>query len=154
MATIISLSERPEAFPTIAKWHWEEWGHTDANGSLKSWTDGLSERNNSDRIPATYAALNEVGQPIGSVTLVESDMESHPELAPWLAGLFVLPVYRHLGLGSDLALHALREARRFGAPRLYLHTATAAQLYEKLGWRRLFKEVYEGEAVDVMARNT
>lgn len=151
MATIISLSERPEAFAIVARWHWEEWGHVDPEGSLQSWTDRLSERNHSDRIPATFAVFNDDDEPIGSVTLVDNDMHSHPELGPWLAGLFVLPTYRNQGLGSELTFHAIREARRFGATRLYLHTATATRLYEKLGWCRLFREVYEGEEVDVMA---
>lgn len=154
MVTIVNLSERPEAFPVIARWHWEEWGHADPDGSLESWTDRLSERNHSDRIPATFAALNDDDEPVGSVTLVDQDMRSHPELTPWLAGLFVLPTYRNLGLGSQLTLHATREAERFGATRLYLHTATATRLYEKLGWRRLFREAYEGEQVDVMVQDS
>jgi hypothetical protein len=33
---------------------------------------------------------------------------------------------------------------------LYLYTSTAAALYCRLGWKKLFEEPYEGEMVDVM----
>lgn len=153
MPTIISLSERPEAFPTVAKWHWDEWGPADPQGSLRSWTTNLSKRNNRNQIPATYAVFNDSDEPVGSVVLVSNDMRSHPELTPWMAGLFVLPTFRNKGLGTELTLHAMSEARRFGVTRLYLYTATATKLYEKLGWQILFREPYEGAEVDVMAHD-
>lgn len=95
--------------------------------------------------------MSQANEPIGSVVLIDNDMRSHRELAPWMAGLFVLPAYRKQGLGTKLTLHAVAEAKRFGVTRLYLHTATATRLYEKLGWKILFNESYEGTNVDVMS---
>ena len=138
--------------PTIAAWHWNEWGHADPSGSLESWTEGLAGRTHRDRIPATYVAVAE-GEPVGSVVLVEHDMPDREDLAdltPWLAGLFALPVYRGRGIGSALARHAQLEAHRFGFSCLYLYTSTARGLYERLGWKPVAETGYEGEPVSIL----
>ena len=142
-----------ELIPTIAQWHWDEWGHSDSSGSLESWTSGLAARNRIHAVPTTYLAFSVSGEPIGSVVLVENDMDTHPELAPWLAGLFVLPDYRGKRVGASLTRHATDCATSMGYERLYLYTSTARSLYERLGWRVLFREFYEGEMVDVMVHD-
>jgi GNAT superfamily N-acetyltransferase len=148
---IICLTKDSEFFQTIARWHWDEWGHSDPAGSLNTWIENLSEKNRSNGIPATYAALNQQREPVGSVVLAKSDMNTHSELSPWLAGLFVVPAYRNKGVGTALVLHASQEALRFGFSTIFLHTATSTRLYEKLGWKTLFKEYYEEETVNVMS---
>lgn len=137
----------------IARWHWDEWGHADPEGSLATWTAALRQRTNRGMIPTTYVALAG-GQIIGSVTLVQHDMATHPELSPWLAGIYVVPAVRGQGIGSALTRHAVREAAVMGAQRLYLHTSTARGFYERLGWRALGEECYEGEPVTIMTIET
>src|SRR5215217_1254735 len=98
---IVSIADYLQLVPTIAKWHWDEWGNTDPRGSLQGWTEGLATRTNRDRIPTTYVALEE-GEPIASVTLVEHDMSTHRHLTPWLAGVYVTPEHRGRGVGTTL----------------------------------------------------
>jgi GNAT superfamily N-acetyltransferase len=148
---IESIADHPELIETIARWHWQEWGQHDPNGSLESWTEGLRGRSQRDRIPTTYVGLGERGRLLGSVTLVERDMSSHPELTPWLAGLYVDPRFRGWGIGAKLTRHASEAAAKMGVTRLYLYTRGARGLYEKLGWQPLFDEPYEGRDVTVMA---
>lgn len=136
--------------PTIAKWHWDEWGHADPEGSLGKWAAALGTRTNVGAIPTTFIALSDTQDPTGSVVLVHSDMSTHPELGPWVAGLYVIPECRRRGLGSSLIERATTAAIQMGYRNLYLHTSTAPSLYSKLGWRMLFRERYEGELVDVM----
>ena len=136
--------------PVIARWHWDEWRHADPGGSLESWTVGLQERTCVNAIPTTYVAIADDGVAIGSVVLVANDMETHPELSPWLAGLYVSAAHRRGGVGSALARHAIDRCIEMGAERLYLHTSSATSLYERLGWKVLIRELYEGEQVDVM----
>jgi GNAT superfamily N-acetyltransferase len=136
--------------PTIAKWHWTEWGHADPEGSLAAWTIALSTRTNVDSIPTAFVALSEADEPIGSVVLVDSDMSTHPEFTPWIAGLFVVPSDRGRGLGSALMKHATDAAIQMRYTDLFLHTSTATPLYLNLGWKKLFRETYEEEIVDVM----
>ena len=149
---IESLADRPELLPTVAEWHWNEWGDVDPSGSLQSWAEGLASRTHRDRIPASYVAVAD-GEPVGSVVLVEHDMPDRGDLAHltlWLAGLFVKPAYRHQGIGSALVRHAQSEALRFGVSRLYLYTSTASDVYKRLGWKTIGGTVYEGEDVAIL----
>jgi hypothetical protein len=59
--------------------------------SLAQWAQRLYERTLRDQIPTTYVAV-EQRQPVGSVTLVEHDMEIRVDLSPWLAGVYVRPL--------------------------------------------------------------
>ena len=133
---IESIADHLDWVPLIAGWHWQEWGDTDPLGSLAQWAHGLSERTLRDQIPTTYIAV-EQHQPVGSVTLVEHDMEIHWDLSPWLAGVYVQPQSRRQGVGSELVRHAIQQVHHLGFPALYLYTHAARQFYERLGWEVL-----------------
>ncbi|MEZ5553799.1 MAG: GNAT family N-acetyltransferase [Pseudomonadales bacterium] len=150
MQRIHPISDYPMHIATVAQWHWDEWGHADPQGSLAAWTNALEIKTEIDIIPTTFVALGDDDEPIGSVSLVESDMSAHPELTPWVAGLFVIPARRGCGIGVALMEHAVAAAAQMGVPELYLHTSAATELYMRLGWKKLFRERYEGEMVDVM----
>jgi GNAT superfamily N-acetyltransferase len=150
---IESIADHLELLPIIGKWHWDEWGHADPNGSVDTWTDGLRERILRDKVPTTYIALSDQSELLGSVTLVDHDMDTHQELTPWLAGLYVSDEFRNLGIGSKLVNHAAEKARRMGITKLFLYSSTAAGLYTKLGWQIVDEEFYEGEEVSVMVLN-
>jgi len=146
------LSRHSNLLKTIASWHWSEWGNADPDASLQNWVNGLRARSNPAGVPSTYVAVSEQdGSPIGSVCLVVEDMDTHPELSPWLANLFVAPSFRGLGIGTALTRHAMAKASETGVETLHLYTSTATSLYEGLGWRLLFREHREGEWSDVMA---
>jgi GNAT superfamily N-acetyltransferase len=149
MVRIASIADHLELVDTIARWHWNEWGHSDPDGSLQSWTEGLRERTNRDSIPTTYVALHD-DKPIGSVTLVEHDMSTRLDLSPWVAGVYVKPQHRGRGVGSALVQHAVAEAANMGVKRLYLYTNPAREFYEKLGWRHVADDFYEGQPVIIM----
>ncbi|HEY7036052.1 MAG TPA: GNAT family N-acetyltransferase [Thermomicrobiales bacterium] len=146
---IESIADHLDLIETIARWHWDEWGHADPGGSLATWTAGLQERTHRDRIPTKYVALDG-DELLGSVTLVANDMASHPELTPWLAGTYVKPERRGQGVASALVRHAVQEAASMGVARLYLYTESARGLYERLGWTPLGEEEYEGTRVTIM----
>ena len=146
---IHSICDHLDVIPTIAQWHWREWGDADPDGSLQTWTAGLESRTERDAVPTIFVAFAQ-DEPIGSVVLVENDMRSHPELSPWLAGLYVVPAQRRSGVGTALTQHAMDQAFGFGVSSLFLHTASAASLYARLGWVSKYRERYEGNDVDVM----
>jgi GNAT superfamily N-acetyltransferase len=147
---ITSIADHLHHVPTIARWHWDEWGHTDPTGSLQAWTDGLATRTNRDRIPTTYLALKDAN-PIASTTLVEHDMSTHRDLTPWLAGVYVKPEHRRHGIGAALVTHTMHKAAEMGVKRLYLYTNSARDFYLKLGWTVLTTDLYEARTVTVMA---
>jgi GNAT superfamily N-acetyltransferase len=155
MPRIELLADHPSLVDTIARWHWEEWGHADPGGSLEGWTSSLRREAGRDSIPMAFAALDDDGSPVGSVSLVEHDMPDRADLAhlrPWVGGTFVVAHRRGEGLGRMLMLHVQAAAAEIGVSRLSLHTSTARSFYERLGWTRARDDVYEGERVVIMTR--
>ncbi|MDQ3929909.1 MAG: GNAT family N-acetyltransferase [Chloroflexota bacterium] len=150
---IENIADHLNLVDTIARWHWDEWGHADPEGSLQSWAQGLRERTSRDSVPTTYVAL-EGEELLGSATLVDNDMSTRPDLWPWVAGVFVKPERRGQGIGSALMRYVVRKAAEMGIKRLYLHTGAARAFYEKLGWRYLGSEYYEGQTVSIMEIDT
>ena len=76
---------------------------------------------NTDRLPLTLVAVH-TGELVGMVSLKFHDMDTRPDLDPWLGGLLVLPEWRNRGVGTTLMHRATAEARRLNVPRLYLWT--------------------------------
>jgi GNAT superfamily N-acetyltransferase len=150
---IESLANHPKLAAKIGIWHWDEWGHADPEGTLESWIEGIAGRNNAKTIPMTLVALSDVGELLGSVSLVECDMDTHCEFRPWLAGLYVNPNSRNARVGSMLTAHAFEAALSTGIDRLYLYTSKARALYERLGWVAIGFEFYEGEHVTIMCKS-
>jgi|SRR5579872_273119 len=146
---IASIADHLDLVETIARWHWDEWGHTDPGGSADEWTARLRTFTSRDRIPTMFVALE--GQDLlGSVTLNEHDMSTHHDLTPWLSGVYVKPDARGRGVASALVRHAMDRAAAIGIDRLYLYTRSARGLYETLGWRTIAADEYEGRLVHIM----
>lgn len=150
---IASIADHLDVVPVIAAWHFAEWGHLDPSGTLASWTEGLGQRTRREQIPTTYVAL-EGDKLLGSVTLVEQDMLTRPDLSPWVAGVYVAAAHRHRGIGSALVRHTVRQAAQMGVERLYLYTHPAREFYLKLGWQLLEEAVYERRPVAIMMIET
>ena len=41
---VTALSDYPAFVPVVARWNWQEWGHTDPGGTLAAWTAGLARQ--------------------------------------------------------------------------------------------------------------
>lgn len=89
---------------------------------------------------------------MGSVSLIEHNMDTRMDLGPWLAALYVRPGHRGRGFGRSLIERCEHEAWTTGADRLYLYTDTARAIYEHLGWVTLGTEPYEGTIVTLMQK--
>lgn len=146
--TIHSMAGHPEWIAPCAAWWHRQWG------------DGMGF--SADEAPAAIAALTAPGGrqaaliglvddvPAGSVFLVKSDLDTHNHLTPWLAGLFVLPQLRRLGLGQRLVTATIAEAANLGYERLYLYTAMS-EFYRRQGWRTSEAVLLHGVPHEVMA---
>lgn len=152
--TIEYLASRPEFIDALAKLSFREWqdvyeqrGQT-LEHSLKNYQD----RMNSDRLPLTLVALHD-DKLVGMVSLKFHDMDTRPDLDPWLGGLLVLPEWRNHGIGTILMHHATEEARKLNVSQLYLWTASAESLYRKLGWKVIQRTQYFGKQAVVMQMN-
>jgi predicted N-acetyltransferase YhbS len=93
------------------------------------------------------------GVPAGTCLLVKSEIEPRHPVSPWLAGLFVTPEYRRLGVGQALVRAIEVQAKSRGNARLYLYTTNAARYYERLGWNVTDRLDWNGFATSLMERD-
>jgi GNAT superfamily N-acetyltransferase len=145
------LANCPELAGELARLSWKEWQdvYQQREQTLEDCLKNYRERMNTDRLPLTLVALH-AGELVGMVSLKFHDMDTRPDLDPWLGGLFVLPEWRNRGVGTMLMHRATEEARRLDVPRLYLWTHSAEGLYYKLGWLVVERSDYFGKEAVVM----
>lgn len=144
------LADYRESIPTLARWHFDQWGPLTGAGSLDAYITLLTAAARSRTVPSVLVALAD-GQLLGSANLVACDLPPRPELTPWLAQLFVEPNRRRHGVGAALVRAALERARQCGYRRVYLYTSgTLPQYHRRLGWREVERLEYLGRERTVM----
>jgi GNAT superfamily N-acetyltransferase len=132
----------------VSQWIYDEWGR-ESGKTLEVITEVYRARAGSTQIPLTVVA-DDSGL-VGTASLVVHDMQSHPELSPWVAGVFTSPGQRGRGVGEQLVKQILDEARRLGHRRCYLFTNHSESFYARRGWQVHTREVYRGKPAVVMA---
>jgi predicted N-acetyltransferase YhbS len=152
MVTIEYLADHPAHLPTLAAWLHAQWGSLNPGSTVETRVESLRKQLQRAEVPCAFVALDG-DRPAGSASLVEHDMEDHPEWSPWLASVYVHRDFRRRGIGSALAERVAEEARALGVGPLYLFTLDQERLYRRLGWRRLREERYHDWTVTVMVRD-
>ncbi len=145
----VELRAVPHCIPLLAQWHHAQWAHLNPGRTLADRIDSMQRRLGDALIPSTWVAV-EKDVVMGSASLVGSDMETHPELTPWLASVFVAPEFRRRGIATQLVRRAMQEAQQGGINTLYLFTPDQQQLYASLGWEALAEETFHGDVVTLM----
>jgi GNAT superfamily N-acetyltransferase len=145
------LANHPKLGHELARLSWAEWrpiyqarGQTFEH-ALKNYRD----RTNTDCLPLALVALHS-GELVGTVSLKFNDLDTRPDIDPWLGALLVLPSWRGRGAGSLLMRRAVEEAARLRIPTLFLWTSSAERLYLKLGWRAIERTDYCGKNIVIM----
>jgi GNAT superfamily N-acetyltransferase len=128
---IHDLADFPHWLPMISGWFHTEW--RDIYGDL---TQADIERRignwlKRDRIPTALVAVVD-GEAVGTVAL--KDKEPQLGMSPWLVGLYVVPRFRHCGIGTQLLRAAENKARSIGLSKLYLYTPNYEGFYGAYGW--------------------
>jgi len=147
--TIENLADHPEFLPTIAQWQHGEWGHLRPGDTVEDRRNRLETSCERDRIPLTVVAFND-GQPLGSASLIQHDMDTRLELSPWLASVFVAPEFRRQGIGARLVRRIMAEAGALNVPTLYLYTVHSEAFYASLGWTLPEHSAYREQTVAIM----
>jgi GNAT superfamily N-acetyltransferase len=141
------LVDHRDLVPVVAEWHWKDDGE---RTPLDFWVRAHSEESQGTKVPSCSVAFLH-GRPVGCVSLIERNMDTHPELSPWLAALFVVPEVQGRGIGSTLTQHCEDRAAELGHSLLYLYAEDAEGFYARLGWWHVRAvEQYEGSAVSRM----
>lgn len=65
-------------------------------------------------------------------------------LGPWVSLVYTLPEFRKQGLGALMCTYLEDHARSLGVEILYLYTATAEKLYQRLNWIPDERFIYKG----------
>ena len=136
---ITRLVQTPELVPVLAEWFASEWP-----GFFGAWerprlTEFVQGHADADGLPTALVCLNGEG-PVGTVALRNDTIEGFEDMDPWLAGLYVVPGLRRMGVGKLLVEAALKEAGRLGFPHVYagtrveiLRAAASATAWESVG---------------------
>jgi N-acetylglutamate synthase-like GNAT family acetyltransferase len=151
MIEIAYLADHPEHLHMVASWVYQQWGRHRPDNSVELTEERYRSRMQKDAIPLIMIALEE-GKPVGTASLTLRDLPSRPDLAPWLAAVFVPAVQRSRGIGSLLVESVEAAARELGVEMLYLFTPDKEHFYARMGWRTLERTEFRAETVVVMSK--
>jgi N-acetylglutamate synthase-like GNAT family acetyltransferase len=149
--TIDYINDHPEAVDTIVRWHLEQWGHILPGFTPAGYREYLSSHYRRGAVPSLFVAVSE-NKVIGTAALEDADMDSHPELSPWIASVYVDEKYRRMGVAAALIDRVTAEPRSARVGKLYLFTPDREQFWAQRGWKLLYQEKYYGETESVMVR--
>ncbi|MGH7557899.1 MAG: GNAT family N-acetyltransferase [Gemmatimonadota bacterium] len=144
------LADHREHIPRLAEWLHAEWGYLHENDSIERRAARLEARATRRGIPVGFVAVDG-DQLLGSASLVHNDLETRPEIGPWLASVYVPPEHRRRGVASALVRRVIDEAGDLEVPLLYLWTTDQERLYARLGWRPVERTRFHDEDIVVMA---
>lgn len=150
---VVPLADRPDCIPALAQWLYEEFGYFHDHDSPARRTLELQGRLGRGVVPMTFVAVAgdaPDAPPIGTASLTPDDLDTHPELTPWLASVLVHPQWRGRGVGEALVRAVMAEAAAQGHSPLYLFATDRASWYAKLGWQEVSREPYRDQQVTIM----
>ena len=149
MPEIHYLADQPQHIPTLAAWHYAQWGELNPANDVATRIARLQTHLQRQAVPTSFIACDG-DELLGSAALVVSDLDIRPELTPWLASVFVAPAARQRGVGTMLVRRAMEEARAIGLPQLYLFTLDREQFYAGLGWQAVERAIYRDREIAIM----
>lgn len=131
---IVKTYDRRDLAQLVANWLWSEF-HRQKGTSLADIEALVQTSVDAGRsLPRTFVLMID-GEPVGTASLAENDLDIRPDLNPWLAGVFVAPSMRGRGYVSHLVCAVEAEARAQDYATLWLYTRTAERIYARLGWQ-------------------
>ena len=151
---VAALARHPEQLPLLARWMVEEWpqwygagGRGDAAVDLHAFAASESA------LPVGVIAFDG-SVPVGMAALKSQSLPSHSHLSPWAAAGLVVPARRAQGIGARLLDALVDRAHGLGHAQIFCATATAASLLRRGGWLLREAVTFEGQALQVFARDT
>jgi len=148
---IVSLVDRPDLVPVVGHWLWDAFwnkeGYTleQTVATVAGWTSPLG--------PHQDFVLLVEGEATGTSSLVAHDLDSRPDLTPWLANVFVKPEARRRGHVGKLVAAVEYACRAASISPVWLYTHTAERLYARAGWRTVEYFNYGGHNCALMCRD-
>lgn len=122
----------PQHLEMVANWVYQEFGADKPDRTLNYVINRFKNRN-LDKIPLSLIALID-NECVGIISIFENDLETRPELTPWLAGLYVNPNYRCKGIADKLINGVLEICKNMNYTTVFLRTERTSDYYKKHGW--------------------
>ncbi|MEJ2571247.1 MAG: GNAT family N-acetyltransferase [Anaerolineales bacterium] len=136
------LADHTDVMLELASIHCTFFGRFKPDMTPESRAQALGKRSGKTSIPLTLVALDQK-IPIGSVSLVEHDLDSRPDLSPWVASVVVRSDYQRQGAGTALMRRIETEAVKLGIKKLYLFTPDMEVFYRTLNWVTIGQEIFK-----------
>jgi putative hydrolase of the HAD superfamily len=132
------LAQYPHEAKTIAHWYYNEWAcHVPNVSQAMVLKDVRKKSINNNKIPLAFIA-READELVGVAEIKVRENPNYPEYKYWLAGVFVPPSARGLGISSLLIKNAVIKAKELGVLKLFLQCETHnIKLYQKHGFQVL-----------------
>lgn len=119
-------------FDKICEWNYNWWGIRN-NDSFEAVKCYLEHSLCKDRLPQTFVALID-NQPVGMYQIsMSDDLETRPDIYPWLVNVYVDENFRNRGICKELMNTVSENAKKMNLRELFLYTKHIG-LYEKFGW--------------------
>jgi len=148
--SILHLREQARHLPSVAEWIFREWW-SNSGSSVQNIENWLKTHLSDGDFPTTLIAIAR-GEPIGSVSLHDTEAEDRPAFTPYLGALYVSPEWRGSGVGNALVRAVEEHARHCGFRAVYLNAANRMLVfYERLGWHVVERE-YSHLKLNIMRR--
>jgi GNAT superfamily N-acetyltransferase len=145
------LADHEDLITDVARLNFKEWGHFRPGDTVDARAERLKACCGKHQVPSVVVGILD-SKACGSAMLLASDMESRPELGPWLAGVVVASEHRGKGIATELIQAIVSEAELLGVSQLFLHTQSSQSLYARLGWTEIERCEYKGVQVSIMCR--
>ncbi len=110
--TIVTTADRPDLVPLVAGWLWDAFWRS-YGCTLQQVLDDVGGAVARVGPPQCFVLL-QAGQPVGTASLAAKDLDTRPDLTPWLAGVWVAPDARGRGHATRL-IRAVEAACRAAA---------------------------------------
>ena len=146
---IVYLADRQDVLYEVAEHLHGAFGHFHPGTSIQQRIQRLQRYSQKQLIPQTLVALRH-DRFIGTASLLESNMDTHTELSPWLASVYTRPEERGKGVARLLIHRILHDAELLGIKPIYLFTEDRQDYYAKFGFKTIFDTWYKGTTVAVM----
>lgn len=85
---IVTLADNKEFIAELAELHHAEWKHLNPSLTLEGRAEKIVKAAEREGIPSIFIAVSG-SQLVGSAALVDNDMDTKPNLSPWLAAVYV-----------------------------------------------------------------
>ncbi len=143
------LARHPQHLPQVAQWCAQSWPDYYSNGDIEVAKRFHSRTLRTDRVPLGLIALD--GERlIGTVTLLEEDMDIRPIYTPWLGCLYVDPEYRGQSVAQALINAAVNNAADIGVPCLFVWSEMLGPAFARRGWQVLERVQFRGKEVAIL----